>query len=105
MGDLDSFFVNTVSVETLTGEGAYGETFAAPTTVSCLVDDSTHLIRNKEGEEVVSNTALYAASSTAAAFAVDSRVTVNGRTARVIALNAYSTGSLGLPDHVEVHLT
>jgi hypothetical protein len=105
MSDASLFFVNSVSVETLTGEGAYGEDFADPVTVACFIDDSTHLVRNKDGEEVVSNTVLYADSSQSAAFAVDSRVTVNGRTARVITLNAYDSVSLGLPDHVEVHLT
>ena len=99
------FFVNPVSVETLTGEGAYGQAFAAPVTVACFVDDSAHLIRNRQGEEVVSNTIIFADVLDAPKFPVDSRVTVNGRAARVITTNTLASGPLGLPDHVEVHLT
>lgn len=105
MSDAALFFVNTVSVETLTGEGAYGEVFAAPATVACFVDDSAHLIRNRQGEEVVSNTTIYADPTDAEKFPVDSRVTVNGRASRVITVNRLDSGPLGLPDHVEVHLT
>lgn len=99
------FFVNSVSVETLTGEGAYGDVFAAPVAVACFVDDAAHLIRNQQGEQVVSNTTIFADTVVAATFAVKSRVTVNGRVAQVITVNPYDSGALGLPDHVEVHLT
>lgn len=99
------FFVHSVSVETLQGSGAYGDAYAAATTVPCFVDDGTHLTRNKTGEEVVSSTTVFAPSAYEGALTVDSRVTVNGRVAYVIAVNGRDSGPLGLPDHVEVHLT
>lgn len=103
---IELFFVHTVDVETYLGEGGTGDIYAdPPVTVACMIDDSTHFVRNSTGEEVVSNTIVYADVSEAPTFAVDSKVTVNGRVARVILQNAYDSGSLGLPDHVEVHLT
>lgn len=99
------FFVHTVSAETFQGSGPYGESYAAAVTVTCFVDDGSHLVRNKTGEEVASTTTVYAPTSQAATFAVDSQVTVNGRVAYVIAVNSRDSGPLGLPDHVEVHLT
>jgi hypothetical protein len=99
------FFVHTVSAETFEGTGAYGDSYGAPVSVTCFVDDGAHLVRNKTGEEVVSSTTVYAPPSQAAALALESRVTVNGRVAYVIAVNSRDSGGLGLPDHVEVHLT
>lgn len=105
MSDVTSFFVHTVSVETLTGQGGHGPVYANPVQFPCFVDDSAHLVRNAEGQEVVSNTVVYADPAVASAFAVNSRVTANGRVAHVITLNVHDSGGLGLPDHVEVHLT
>lgn len=105
MSAISVFFVHTVDVETFVGESGVGEVFAALVSVGCFVDDSVHLVRNSAGEEVVSSTVVYADPADGPKFAVDSRVTVNGRKARVIALNDYDSGPLGLPDHAEVHLT
>lgn len=105
MSDVTLFFVHTVSVETLTGQGGHGPVYAAPVQIPCFIDDSLHLVRNAEGQEVVSSTVVYADSAVASSFAVNSRVTANGKVAHVITLNAHDSGSLGLPDHVEVHLT
>lgn len=99
------FFVNTVDLETFQGTGAYGDSYAEPVSVTCFVDDGVHMVRNKTGEEVVSATTIYAPPGWEGSLVVDSRVTVNGRTAYVIAVNAHDSGPLGLPDHVEAHLT
>lgn len=99
------FFVHTATVETFEGSGAYGDVYAAPIEVPCFIDDSVQLVRGKTAEEVVSSTTVYADPSYASAFAADSRVTVNGRAAFVINANSLTSGPLGLPDHVEVHLT
>jgi hypothetical protein len=99
------FFVHTVSVETFTGSGAFGESFAPPVTVTCYADDGNHLTRNKVGEEVVSQTIVFAPLQSAPSFTVDSRVTVNGRVATVISVSSREAGWLGVPAHVEVHLT
>lgn len=99
------FFVHTVVVETYGGSGAFGESYAAPVTVNCYADDGYHLVRNKVGEEVVSSAAVYAPLGDASLFTVDSRITVNTRTAYVISVNVREVGSLPVPAHVEVHLT
>jgi hypothetical protein len=105
MSMISMFFVHTASVETLAGSGAYGDVYAAPVTVPCFADDGNHLVRATTGEEVVSSTAIYAPIANQSAFTVNTRVTVNGRVATVISVNARTSGALGLPDHVEVHLT
>lgn len=105
MASIAMFFKHTVSVETYAGEGAFGASYAEPDTVRCFADDGVRLVRDKTGREVVSSTTIYAPSSTTDMFAVESRVTVNGRVAYVISANAHPSAGLGLPDHVEVHLT
>ena len=102
---IEMFFVHTVDVETYQGETGVGESFDDPASVSCFVDDTTHLVRNSMGEEVASSGAVYAATADAPKFTVDSRVTVNGRRTTVLLVNVNDSGPLGLPDHVEVHLT
>lgn len=99
------FYVHTATAEQFVGTGPYGDSYADPVTVSCFVDDGTHLVRNKDGEEVVSMTTIFADPQYASVMIVDSRVTANGRTAYVITANNHDGGPLGLPDHVEVHLT
>lgn len=99
------FFVHVAAVETLTGSGAFGESYAPAVNVACYADDGYHLVRNKVGDEVVSQTVIYAPIASASSFAVDSRVTVNARVATVISVNAREVGSLSVPAHVEVHLT
>ena len=39
MGDLDDFYVHTLTVHTLTGTGAMGDVFAAPVTVPGWLED------------------------------------------------------------------
>lgn len=102
---IEVFFVHTVSVETYQGESGVGESYASATPVQCFVDDTTHLVRNSAGEEVASSGAVYAGTADAGKFTVESRVIVNGRRTRVLMVNLNDSGPLGLPDHVEVHLT
>lgn len=99
------FWVNTVTVETYTGAGAYGPVYAAPVTISCFVDDSAKLTRHQAGDEVVSGTTIYAPPETATILTVQSRVTVNGRVARVITANSMDGDAFGLPSHVVATLT
>ena len=102
---IEMFFVHSVDVQTYLGASGVGDSYAAAVSVACFIDDSTHFVRSSTGEEVVSNTVVYAAEADAAKFTVESKVTANGRVARVITQNSYDSGPLGLPDHVEVHLT
>ena len=100
------FYIHTVGVETYQGTGINGAVYAASVNVPCFVDDSTHLVLDKVGKEVVSQTVIFTDPSNAALFPTDSRVTVNGRKAHVITVNNLDASGLmtGL-NHVEVHLT
>lgn len=112
MPGIAALFTQTVDVETLTGSGAYGDVFASPVTVACFVNDRSKMVRNSNGDEIVSTTTLYApltaspdVPATAGQFAPGSRVTVNGRTAYVV--NAARRDSAGPSRiwHTEVTLT
>ncbi len=74
-----------VTVESYTGQGAYGATFAPAQTVRCNVDAARRLVRGPEGSEVVSEVTLHVAPSVAPeVFAPGSRVTFGGRASTVI---------------------
>lgn len=108
MNDLDEFWVHTATVQTYTGEAATGPVYAAGVTIDCFVDDARKLVIAASGEQLASSTTIYAPLSTATLFAAGSLVTSpafgDGRTARVVDVNALDAGSLDLPDHVEVNL-
>jgi hypothetical protein len=113
--DLDEFFVHTASVETWKGAGSNGDVYAAPVTVLCFADDARRLVRNANGEQIISETTLYTTNDNVALFVEKSRVTflndpdgdgiVPSRTALVIKVNANDSGALDLPDHLAVTLT
>lgn len=117
---ISKFFVHTVTVQTWLGVDGYGENVYAKNTVTLappngvFADDSRKLVRNKDGEQVVSETTIYTSTVNTALFVPDSLVWVNPasdddlapeRAARVIKVNANDSGPLGLPDHVAVTLT
>lgn len=99
---LATFWVHTITVETHEGHDSNGPIYSAPVTVPCFVDDSTKLVAAPTGDQVVSQSTVFADSSYAPLFVAESRLTVNGRATRVITVNNYTSGPLGLPDHVEV---
>lgn len=106
MSDLGDFWIHTVTVETFQGAGPAGDTFAAPATVTGFLEGKTQLVRNANGEQVVSSSTFYTATGNAALFTADSRLTpTGGRAARVIAVNTNDSGNLMLPDHVAINLT
>lgn len=102
---IGAFWVHSASVETYQGTGAAGDTYGSPVSFACFIDDSAKLVRNRVGDEVVSSTTIYADLSWAVSLIAESRVTANGRVAQVITADVHDSGPLGLPDHVEVHLT
>lgn len=79
-----------VTVQTLTGEGAYGQTFAAAVTTRCQLDAERRLVRNQAGDEVVSETTIHLspdldpALDVESLFVPESLVNVHGRNSRVI---------------------
>jgi len=75
---------STVSLEVYEGAGFDGETYSVAVDVlDVLVDDTRRLVRNSNGNEVVSESTLYVPDS-AVAFQLADKVTVNGRTTAVI---------------------
>ena len=105
MGDLDDFYVHTLTVETLTGTGAMGDVFAAPVTVPGWLEDKRRIVRDKNGQEVVSSSFFSCDNAHLPKFTPDSKVTIDGRTAFVIGVANYTSGALDLPDHLEIDLT
>lgn len=108
--DLADFWVHEITVVPYLGEGAYGSTYGPESTAAGFVDDSRKSVRTAGGDEVVSEATFYGPPDLADRFAPESRVTLWAgspaeRTATVITLKRLSSGSLGLPDHVEVTLT
>jgi len=105
MSALTRFFVHTATVETFTGAGPTGDTYAAPAAHKGFLDDGVVLVRTSAGEQLVQKTIWYGPLSDAASFVPESRVTVNGRASQVSAVRSRNSGSIGLPDHIEVDLT
>lgn len=99
------WWVHTVTVETYKGDGAYGPVYAAPVSLACFMDDSAKWQKHNDGDEVVSGTTVYAPPESASVLTARSRVTVAGRVARVITVNALDGDAFGLPSHVVATLT
>ncbi len=103
--DLEEMYVHTATVETYQGTNADGEDlYAAPVGVACYAEGQRRLVLNPDGEQVLSETTLYASPTEAPKFAPLSRVTVLGSTDRVIRVNTFTSGDLDLPDHIAVAL-
>lgn len=101
MSDLDDFYVHTVTLTPITGEGAYGTTYGAPADVPCFVDETTRLVRDQDGAEVTASATIYAAPGTTAAPGTVVRLP-SGRDATVITTEHHDSGPLDLPDHTSI---
>lgn len=97
-----SLLVHTVDVETKTGDGAFGETYAPPVTVACYREAKRRLVRGANGDQALSGVTLYCAPGQAATFTAGSRVTWDGCATTVMAAQDHDSGGLGAPDHTEV---
>lgn len=102
-----NWYVHMVTVETYEGSGAYGPAYTTAEQVRCWLEDGNKLVRDSEGNEVVSSTELFVPLAQASLFTVGSRVTLpSGRTASVLSAATFDSGSLNLGlDHAEVALT
>jgi hypothetical protein len=107
------FWVHTATVETFTGAGPTGDTYAAPVVAPGFLDDGVVLVRTSAGEQLEQKTIFYAPPTFMVGtvpyvswdvFVPESRVTVNGRACQVTGRRSRDSGSLGLPDHIEVDL-
>lgn len=95
---------HTVSVERYGGNSANGPVFDAPVTVRCFVEEKNRMVRNPEGNEVVSSATFYCRLDAVDA-RPESRVTLpSGRVTTVIVQAEHDGGGLPLPDHLEVSL-
>ena len=79
-----SMFKDSVSVETYSGESAYGPVYADPATVLCKASMNRQLVRNAAGVEVVSEMTLYTMPADEAKFPPESRVTYATRVSTVL---------------------
>ncbi len=77
----------TIAVETYSGEGAYGPVYATSAAVTCNVDATRRLVRNANGDEVVSELTLQVAAVDEVKFTPQSRVTVGTRLSTVLAVS------------------
>ncbi|GAA3705400.1 hypothetical protein GCM10023081_46790 [Arthrobacter ginkgonis] len=103
--ELDDFYVHTVTVHTLTSQGAWGDDYTPTAGVKCFIDDTRTLVRDGQGAEVISETNLTAPPYYASLFKPGSTVDLPSRTATVIKAGLADSGPLELPDHIEVWLT
>jgi hypothetical protein len=103
--DITSFYVHTVTVETREGTGANGDVYAAAQIVAGFLDGKTQLIRNQDGEQVLSQSQFYCSTADGLKFALDSRVTLSdGRHAQVIIVNQLdAAGMLAGVEHSVVY--
>lgn len=112
MRGIGRLFTQTVTNKTYLGTGAYGEVFADPVDKACFINDSIKLVRNAQGDEVVSTARLYAPLTdfpadppVAGQYAPGSEVTVDGLTHRVIAVARKDAAGPASSHHIEVQLT
>jgi len=75
-------FQQTVSVEPLEGQGAFGPEYGDPETVACRIEQKRRIVIDAEGEERVSDTLLFVAAD--AVIPEGSLVTVDGHQRTVI---------------------
>lgn len=76
-----------VAVQTKTGEGGKGPVYAASVNVICNVDTTQQLVRNVNGEEVLSELTLHVRSTDEAKFTPGSRVTIASRKSTVLSVS------------------
>lgn len=104
---LADWWVHQVTVKRRAGSGAYGDVYDAPQTLTGMVDDSTRLVTNAQGEQVASSARVFLPAATAD-IPLDSQVTLPatfaGRTTRVIAASRHDAGAQPTPNHLEIAL-
>lgn len=96
---------HTVTVEAYLGSSAYGPRYAAGTEVTGLLERSTRVVRDQDGNEVTASATFRTSLDALAVFSPESRVTLpDGHTTRVIGVAPHDGGGLPTPDHLEVTL-
>ena len=103
-------WVHTVTVQPYLGAGSLGDVWGTAQVVPCFVADGAQLVLNSNGDQVVSQTRVFANSANMPLFANGSKVTLNAgtaaeRVARVIVLLNHDSGSLHMGAVLEAQLT
>lgn len=96
---LEPYANNTVTWKTATGQNEYGEPITGSSPIQCRLEPRRRLVRNAQGQEVVSEIALY----TQAAVKVGDLIAVDGVDYPVIAVTV-EYGLSGLEAFREVAL-
>lgn len=94
--------VHTATVEPYTGSGAYGNIYGTPVKVAGYYEGVRRLVRNDEGDEVVSEGTFHA--DLGVDIPSGSRVAVAGRTTWVVSVATFDDGGLTGLAHQEVAL-
>jgi hypothetical protein len=108
MSAFADFNAATVTVETRTGSGGMGDTWATPVSVEDVqVDDARRLVRGADAAQTISETTVFDDDSTRAdIYTTGSKVLLpSGRTSTVIVCKVLDALDADLPAHLEVSLT
>lgn len=104
---LSDWWVHTVTVTPKTGDGPEGATYGNPYAIACFVDDRRRIILGPAGEQIVSETTIYAPTATPNV-PLDSVVAIGAphpaQSATVVGFSRHDGGGLPTPDHVEILL-
>ena len=93
-----------VTVKPFLGSGPYGDVYGDPVEVRCFRDERRQIVRNANGDEVVSEVSIFTNLKHGETFKLDSRVEWDGRTDHVISVSRRDDGGLGAWQHLEVAL-
>lgn len=106
MDELAEFYIHTASTEAYLGTNNDGvDLYATAASVPGWWEGVTRLILNSDGEQVLALGVFRTSPANAASFPLLARVTVAGTTGRVERVSTFTSGALGLPDHIEIALT
>lgn len=95
---------NTIAtVETYGGDGAYGPVYAGPVEVKVALSEGRRLVRDAAGDETVSEATIYANPQDRTHLQPESRVTIGGRSTRVLSVKVHQD-LRGRPGMVEAVL-
>jgi len=99
----EQFFPEAASIEPYEGvTGGGAQSFGTAVDARCLVSPGNRLVRDSQGNQVVSSTTLYCPRGTSAP--AGSRVTVRGDVRVVLEEKPWLAQGLNLPESVEVIL-
>lgn len=90
----------TAEVRLYRGEGAYGPDFAEPFTAPCRVQGGNELVRNADGDEVVSTALVFLKPDTEVT--PESRITLDGQERSAISVDV--VWDRAAPHHLEVRV-